>query len=388
MNRGSLMIPVIAAMYLAGCGDKLPTDVAASTTQSPTPQAAGAGEVVIPQDSPKLKQIRVDTAEMAQVPADDVASPGKVEANPNRLSHVLLPVSGRVSKVFVRIGDAVKQGQPLLSLESPDVDVAISTWLQASAAVTQSSAALAKAEADLDRSRDLFDNNAVAKKEVLNAEAVRTQTKAALDQAQASQQQSLRRLEILGVKPGEFGQTVEVRAPISGKVLEMNVVPGEYRNDTSTPVLSIADLSTVWVTADVPESSIRLVDKGQPVEIGLDAYPGETFRGRVAQIADIVDPQTRTIKVRAELDNPGGRLRPEMFARIRLADRFEAKPVVPASAVVHGESGSYVMREVAPGRFRRTRITTGNRLGESIAVLSGLTSGDRIVTYGVMLVRN
>ncbi len=388
MNRWSLTVILAAIGALAGCGEK-PAAAIADAKQTAAPvSGAPADEVNIPQDSPRLKQIRVEAAASAEVPADDVASPGKVEANPNRTSHVLLPVPGRLSKVFVHIGDAVKQGQVLLTVESPDVDGAISVYLQAQAAVMQSRAGLSKAEVDLDRSKDLFENNAVAKKEVLNAENVRTQSKAVLDQVLASEKQAQRRLEILGVKPGEFGQTVEVRAPVAGKVLEMTVVPGEYRNDTSTPVLTIADLSSVWVTSDVPETSIRYVRRGENVQIELDAYPGERFRGRVTQIADTVDPQTRTIKVRAEMENSGGRLRPEMFARIRLANKFETRPVVPASAVVQGEAGSWVMRELSAGRFKQTPVTTGNRQGNLIAILSGLNPGDRIVTDGVLLVRN
>ncbi len=139
----------------------------------------------------------------------------------------------------------------------------------------------------------------------------------------------------------------------------MTIVPGEYRNDTSSPVLTIADLSTVWVTSDVPESSIRMVRKGERVEIELAAYPGEVFRGRVTQIADTVDPQTRTIKVRAEIQNLDGRFRPEMFARIRLISGTQARPVIPVAAVLQGESGSYVMREVAARPFSTNSCHTG-----------------------------
>ncbi len=122
---------------------------------------------------------------------------------------------------------------------------------------------------------------------------------------------------MLGLKPGVFGQKVTVSAPISGKVLEMSVTAGEYRNDTTAPVMTIADLSTVWGRSDVPESAIRFIQPGEPIDVQLTAYPGETFHGRVTRIADTVDPQTRTIKVRAEMSNAHERLRPEMFGTIR-----------------------------------------------------------------------
>jgi cobalt-zinc-cadmium efflux system membrane fusion protein len=208
-----------------------------------------------------------------------------------------------------------------------------------------------------------------------------------LEQAIATVEQARRRLEILGVKSGQFGQRLTVRAPLSGKVLEMNIVPGEFRNDLSAPVITIADLSSVWITSGVPETSIRLIQLGERIDIELSAYPGETFRGRVTRIADTVDPQTRTIKVRAEIDNRRGQLRPEMFGRIRLVDHIAPVPVVPAAAVIQGEGQSYVFRETGAGSFAQTPVSLGGRAGERIAVTRGLSPGDRIVTDGVMLLK-
>ena len=150
----------------------------------------------------------------------------------------------------------------------------------------------------------------MAKKDVLTAENALAQSKAAVEQSQALLDQSDRRLQMLGLKPGSFGQKVTVPAPISGKILDMAVAAGEYHNDTNAPVMTIADLSTVWVASDVTESDIRLIEVGERIDVSLSAYPGETFHGRVTRIADTVDPQTRTVKVRAEMDNARGRLRP------------------------------------------------------------------------------
>src|SRR4029077_19496425 len=173
--------------------------------------------------------------------------------NPNLVSRVALPLAGRVSSVLVRLGDAVKRGDPLLTLESPDSDAGVAAYLQGQAAITQAKANLNKAQADYDRSADLFEHNAVAKKDVLTAENALAQSKAALEQTQAALEQSDRKLRLLGLKPGAFGQKITLSAPASGKVLEMSVAAGEYKNDTNTPVITIADLSTVWVSSDVPE---------------------------------------------------------------------------------------------------------------------------------------
>ncbi|MCX6599478.1 MAG: efflux RND transporter periplasmic adaptor subunit [Acidobacteria bacterium] len=378
----------LALLTLLATGCQTAPPAAEAAPKAVAAKSLPAGQVQFAPGSPQLAQIKVEAVASAEVPTDEVTSPGKVEANPNRTSHVTLPLAGRIVTVSVKIGDLVQQGQPLLMIDSPDVDAALSAQLQSLAQITQAKSVVTKTQADLERVRDLFSHDAVAKKEVLNAEAMLTQSQAALEQTQAGAQQSRRRLELLGIEPGRFGQKVAVTAPISGKVLEMNIVPGEYRNDTSAPVMTITDLSTVWITSDVPESSIRLVKLGEAVQIDLAAYPGEKFRGRVKQIADTVDPQTRTIKVRAEMDNPAGRLRPEMFGQIRHVEALENKPVVPASAVIEADNRRLVWRETAPGQFQRTAVTLGGRIGDRVAIQSGLKAGDRIVIDGVMLLQS
>jgi cobalt-zinc-cadmium efflux system membrane fusion protein len=300
---------------------------------------------------------------------------------------VVLPVAGRVVAVLTKLGDSVQQGAPLLRIESPDIDTAVSTYLQGRATVEQAKSALLKANADYDRVKDLYEHNAIAKKEVLNAESAAVQAKAVVDQAQASVQQALRRLEILGLKPENFGQQLTVHAPISGKVLELTVAPGEFRNDLSASLITIADLSTVWVASDVAESDIRLIHIGERIDIELSAFPGETFHGRVTRLSDTLDPTTRTIKVRAEMDNAQGRLRPEMFGRIRHVGGSQQLPVVPAAAIVQSEGSSIVYREISKGVFEPVTIVPGDRAGDRVAVRSGVKVGDRIVTDGVMLLK-
>jgi cobalt-zinc-cadmium efflux system membrane fusion protein len=384
-TRGKGIAVAFGFLLLAGCGKKEDGPVAAAPPVGEVRETDGT--VVIPADSPKLKQILVDTVKAADVPFDVVTSPGRIEANPNLISRVLLAVPGRVDSVLVKIGDAVDRGQPLLTIESPDADAVQSAFLQAEAALTQAKANLNKAQADFDRATDLFEHNAVAKKDVLTAENALAQSKAALEQAHAAREQAARRLTLLGLKPGSFGQKVTVTAPISGKVLEMSVAPGEYRNDTRVPLMTIADLSTVWVSSDVPESAIRFIRAGERIAVQLSAYPGETFHARVMRIADMVDPQTRTIKVRAEMDNSKGRLRPEMFGTIRHTEETRVVPVIPTGAVMQGDGKTVVFVETGPGRFRPLEVKVGNRSGNVLPVLAGLRPGDRVVVGGAMLLR-
>jgi cobalt-zinc-cadmium efflux system membrane fusion protein len=142
------------------------------------------------------------------------------------------------------------------------------------------------------------------------------------------------------------------------------------------------------VTSDVPESSIRLIQVNERLEIELAAYPGETFTGRVTRIADVVDPQTRTVKVRAEMDNSRGRFRPEMFGRIRHVEAMELRPVVPAGTVIQGDGQNVVYVEKSPGVFIQRAVTVGARVKNGcVAILNGLHAGDRVVVDGVMLLK-
>lgn len=381
-----IMIALGCSVWLwAGCGRNEP--VVEEAHLRTTVVAAEPGVITIATNSPMLEQIHVETVQLANVPTAEVDAPGKIEANPNRVSHVVLPVAGRVTSVLVKLGDAVVEGQSLLTVQSPDADAAQSAALQAQASVTQTKAALSKAQADYERTKDLYEHNAVAKKEVLDAQNNLAQATAAVTQAKAMHEQAVRRLTLLGLKPGDFQQQVIVHAPIAGKVLDLSVVPGEFRNDTSVSLMIIADLSTVWVASDVPESYIRFIQVGEPVEISLVAYPGETFEGHVMRIADAVDPQTRTVKVRAEMQNPHGRFLPEMFGTIHHIESTMTVPVLPAGAVVQGEPHSLVFVEQSPGRFRQTEVTIGKRLGDRVPILVGLEAGARVVVDGVMLLK-
>lgn len=374
----------VLMIFLAACGEnpKPPT-----RAESTTRETSATGEVRLPADSPQLQRLKIAVVQAARIALDEVVAPGKIEWNPNRISRIVMPVAGRVTRVLVAVGDAVTEGQPLLAIQSPDASAATSTYQQTLARLGETKATLAKAEADMSRIKDLFAGRAIAQKEVVNAEAALAQAKSAGDQARAAQDESLRRLEILGVKPGDTNPIIQVRAPLAGKILELSVAAGEYRSDTSAPLMTIADLSGVFMAADVPESQIRLVKPGEMVKITLSAYPDEVFVGTVARIADIVDPLTRTIKVRAALSNPQGRLRPEMFGEIRHEAMFRRVPVIPSSAVVQSDKRSVVYREKSQGFFEPVTITFGKQDGDRVPVLTGLAEGDRIVIDGGMLLR-
>ncbi len=184
---------------LTGCSRE---EKPAAPATPPGATEASPALVVIPPDSPMLRQIRVEPVQTADLPTAEVIVRGKIEVNPNRVSHVVMPVAGRVASVLVKLGDAVTENQPLLAIQSPDANAAMASYPQTEASVTQAKAALVKAQADFDRFNDLYEHKAVAKKDVLDANNTLTQTKAALEQVQTAREQAVRRLGLLGLKPG------------------------------------------------------------------------------------------------------------------------------------------------------------------------------------------
>ena len=385
------LMGLVVLVFLSGCASEKKDAAHAAEKQAPPPPAPTAvmtaDTVTLPPDAPQIAKLRIEPVVVEEVATDEVSAPGNLEANPNRVAHATLPVAGRIDSVAVKLGDAVREGQPLLTVESPDVDSAELAVRQAEGALSQTKTLEVKAQQDLDRHADLFAHQAVPKKDVLAAENSLALAKTSVQQAEATRLQTLRRLEILGLKPGTFGQKLTVRAPLSGKVMAVSVVAGEYRNDLSAPLMTIADLGTLWVASNVPESYIRHCRIGGAVTIELVAFPGEVFHGRVSHIADAVDAETRTVKVRAEIANPASRFRPEMFGRISYGQLHEKRAVVPETAVVQYNGKPAVFVEERPGHFVRRFVTIEKHMGDRVVVSQGLKAGDRAVTSGAIYLK-
>ena len=380
------IVLALIGLVLAACGD-----ASSNVTKGPNGKSvpsAEPGMVTIAPDSPQLGQIRVAAVEVADAPDNEVVAPARVGIDPGRLSKVLLPIPGRIEEVRAKLGDRVDRGQPLVAVESPDADAAVGVYQQAEAAGRQATAALQKAEADYERVKELLEHGASARKDLLAAENDRAQAQGTLEASRAAREQARRKLELLGLQPTIFRQHVLVRAPIGGTILDISVASGEYRNDTSVPLMTIADLSRVWVSADVAEPAIGVIRAGDAVDITLVAFAGRNFTGRVTRIADVVDAQTRTVKVHVELANPDGRLRPDMFGSIRHAGARRRVPVLPLGAVVQQYGRAVAFVERAPGRFERRDVVLGARMGERIAALKGVEAGERVVVDGAVLLKD
>jgi len=353
--------------------------------ESPAPGPVEKIIITIPPDSPQLERITVEQVGTADVSENEVVAPGRIEFDISRVSRVSLPVPGRILHVLVRLGDTVAAGQALLTVDSPDADAALSEYRQSQAAISQTRSSLAKVKADHTRALGLFEHKAIAQKEVLAAENELAQANASLVQAEAACEHARRKIDILGLEGEKPAPYLTVKAPLTGKVIDLSVTAGEYHNDMSSPVMTVADLSTVWVTSAVPENAIRLIEVGESIEVELVAFPGELFSARVKRIADVLDPKTRTVQVRAELANPLGRFRPEMFGRIRHSHERRTVPVVPARAILRQGPEAILFVERGRGRFEKVPVTVGAARGDQVPVLKGIEAGDRVAVDGVML---
>jgi cobalt-zinc-cadmium efflux system membrane fusion protein len=294
---------------------------------------------------------------------------GVVTPDVSRTVPVLSLAGGRAVEIRARLGDEVKKGQVLLRISSSDVGQAFSDYEK-----FRADEVLARQQ--LDRSRLLYAKGAIAQKDLEGAED--TEQKAKVDLGTAAD-----RVRILGADLTHPSPIVEVRAPISGTIIEQNVTDGTgvRSMDNSPNLFTIADLSRVWVLCDVYENNLEQVRLGDLVEVRLNAFPDREFRGRVSNISRVLDPTTRTAKVRLELDNGGRLMRAGMFATATFRSPTEQlRTVAPVTAVLRLHDKDWVFKPEGGTRFRRIEIRTGRVLSDGLQeVLSGLAPGDKIV---------
>jgi membrane fusion protein, heavy metal efflux system len=294
---------------------------------------------------------------------------GSVTPDVNSTIHMTSQGSGRVVALNVRLGDYVKKGQVLLSIHSADLAGAFSDYQKAAA-----DERLAKT--GLDRAQLLYSHGALAEKDLQQAQE--TEEKALVDVQNADQH-----VRILGGDPAHPGSLIELRAPVSGTIVEQNIsgFEGIKSLDNSPNLFTIADLSEVWVLCDVYENDLGDVHLGDPAEIRLNAYPDKTYHGKVADISRVLDPNTRSAKVRIVLANGDGSLRPGMFAVATFRSRrSQSRVVVPATAVIRLQDKDWVFRKDSAQQFRRVEVhTAGGESDQMQQIRDGVKPGEQVV---------
>lgn len=322
---------------------------------------------------------------------------GKVAFNEDRMSPVFTPYAGRIVELLVNKGEVVKSGQPLLVIESPDLVAAENDLSAARSEVDKARIAVAASEKITERARRLLEREALAAKDVQQAEADLARTREELRRNEAAVTMVENRLALFGKDAREIEQLktpggtidrrVVIRAPIAGTIVERKVGPGQFlKPDAPDPLFLISDLSNVWVMADVYESNLAGIRVGAPVQISVPAFPDRNFPARISFINPTLDAASRTVRVRCTVANPGGLLKPEMFARIKIgAAAPQLVPVVPSVAVITQGEKSIVLVEESPHHFRRRQVEIGQEAKGVVTIKSGLKVGERVVTRGALL---
>lgn len=300
---------------------------------------------------------------------------------------VVPKVSGRLQSVSVKLGDAVRKGQPLAQVEDREVREQVrqaeASFEVARATVRQRDADLKFAETALERSRSLFARNLLPRQTLDDSQARYEAAVAQLDLARAQFNQSQARLDELRIT---LANTV-VTSPVDGFVAKRNLDAGAYASQNA-PVVSVVDLSTVRMVANLIEKDARRVHPGTEAAVEVDAYPGERFPGRVARIAPVFDPATRTAEMEIEVPNRSGRLKPGMYARVNLTVGVrENALVVPRNAVVdiEGRRGVFVPQE---NRASFRAVETGLQDENRVEITGGLQEGSHVITTGALALRD
>lgn len=356
----------LACSALAGC---------AKPTPAATPPAQAThlddGSIAVDKMSPLRQRLQIAAVQEQDI-ATQTEAPGSIEAMPEKLVKITPPLAGRITRLQRALGDSVKAGDPLFTLDSAELSAAYADDSKAKSVLLQ-------ARQELERQKTLFEAEIAARKEYEAAQA-------AFAQAGSDARASADKLAQYGAGARGSRRDYVLRSPIAGTVIAMEGAQGGYWNDINAPVMTVADLSTVWLSANVAERDLAQVAVGQKTRIAVDAWPGKSFEGKVAYVGAVLDPETRTVKVRVAIDNRAGAFKPGMFAHAGFAGAPRRALLVPASAVLQSGPSTRVMVERSALVFTPRTVEVGASHGDQVEIVSGLRAGERIVVKeGVLL---
>lgn len=348
------------------------TSFSAKAARSATPQL-----FTIPQD--QMAHIQVITIEPATI-RRTLRLTGTVAYNAFNTTPVITQVGGPVSRILAVPGEHVKAGQPMLEVSSPDYSQMLDAYLKASDSYRLS-------EKNYSRAQDLYQHHAIAQRDMEQAESDRNQARADLNAAEQG-------LKILGIKnPNALASApvsaqIPVTAPIAGEVVERLVSPGQVVQAGQTQAFTISDLSTVWVLANVYQADLAYVHRGDTVVVQTDAYPN-SFHGRISYIAPALDPSTRTLQARVVVDNPGEKLKKDMYCTVMVTAGTLANVIaVPDSSILHDDNNEpFVYVAVNGDQFGRRDVVVGAAQDGRTQIVKGLSVGDRVVGDGSLFLQ-
>lgn len=302
-----------------------------------------------------------------------------VMADPSKTVHIYPPLSGRIFGLRVLPGQDVKKGDEIAMLQSADIAVARADFEKAK--IEQ-----IRADRALSRAKLLRDHDVLSQADYYEIEAT--------DQVAKSEiERSRQRIRELGFDENGVSDTVAIRSPIAGAVLDIGTATGEMQRslDNATTIATVANLDSVWVSGDVFERDLSSLKPGREVEVLVPAYPDLHLTGKIANISDAVDPNTHTLKLRVVLNNPKHLLKPDMFSTVRVSGARRQAFVLPETAVLHDGEKTSVFIQNSGGKYDARSVNVGRSFDRggthSVEILSGLNDGDRVVTTGGALLR-
>ncbi|MDA8127142.1 MAG: efflux RND transporter periplasmic adaptor subunit [Betaproteobacteria bacterium] len=376
-----LLAGSLSATLLAGCGDKPEPEQGVSGKTEPVNQGAQKNPPEKPGEKAAEKLLDLSDAEIHQAgikvqkldlqeKADQIVVTATIQANQDRLAHVAPRVPGRIVKVSASLGDKVKTGKALAQLDSIELGEARSAYLQAASET-------AVADAGFARAQRLNADSIIPEKDYLRARAEHEKARAALRAAAD-------RLRMMGANPENLsGSIFPLTAPFAGTIIEKKAVLGELAPPDQS-LFTVADLSTLWIEADLFEKDLAKVRPGMQASVTVSAYPDEMFKGRLTYISSVVDKDSRTVKARVEVPNPDGRLKPEMFATAAIQTGSGAKALLlPEDAVLLVQGQPTVFVAGKDGFvFAPRAVEVGERTQGRIVIRSGVTAGEAVVVSG------
>lgn len=398
MNKKTIIIGIILALALGGGFFYRFTHLTTGKEGEPVEnKEAGAGTETKKdgkeeEKQPEIKSVKMESdvqqkngvvvasAEKKRL-GGVIGATGKVEANADRIAHVSPRISGKIVAVKASLGDSVSAGQSLATLDSVELGEALSRY-------HQSKTRLALAQSNMDRIKNLVEKKIAARKDILLAE---TEFKTVQTELHTDEE----RLSLYGVSTSDLKEgwhkkpLLPVKSPISGIITEKHAIVGEL-SDPSKSLYTVADLSSVWVLVDINEKDLAKVRMGQAGTVTVEAFPDAKFRGRITYIADLVDEATRTVKARVEVQNPGRKLKPEMFATVELTLPATAPAVlaVPEDAIqdLEGKKTLFVTKDGT--EFTPRVVESGLASGGMVEITAGLKEGERYAVKGGFLLKS
>ena len=377
-TRAFSLLPIAALALLFGCGSDSARNQAQMTSyESKQPASDTASLFTVPQD--QMAHIQVVSVEKQSI--DRVLRlTGTVNYNAFKTTPVFSAIGGPVAEILVAPGQHVAQGQTLLKVNSPDYALLRASYMKARDAFEL-------ADKSFKRSQDLYQHHAIAEADLQQAESARAQS-------QADMQSSEDALRALGVKDPEAllkaapSAQIPLPAPVSGEITDRLVGPGQLLQAGTTQCFTISDLSTVWVLVNVYQNDLAAVRAGDTVEVTTDAYP-DKFRGKISYIAATVDPNTRTLQARIVTDNPGDKLKNNMYVTATVhAGAIRNALTVPDAAVLRDtENMPFVYVQVAANQFARRLVTLAGSEGGKTQITDGLKEGERVVGDGSLFLQ-